>query len=164
MPAHATRPARARDLDLLVRVEQLVATRPATADALAADLRRADRRWIVAVDGDATVGAGCVADLAGDAHVLSVGVLPGHRRRGVGATLVTELLRVAVDELGCARATLEVRASDVAARRLYGRCGFTEVGIRPGYYLDGEDAAVLWCDDPTGASAATTTRSPEATA
>jgi ribosomal-protein-alanine N-acetyltransferase len=50
--------------------------------------------------------------------------------------------------LGARNATLEVRLSNVAARRLYERFGFRPVGVRPRYYTDnGEDALIMTTDD-----------------
>jgi ribosomal-protein-alanine acetyltransferase len=144
----ATRPATPADLPAIVAVERrapAVGWSPAT---FAAELVRGDRRWVVAEVDGVVVGVGGVADLAGDAHVLTVAVVPDARRRGAATTLVHHLVALAVEELGCARITLEVRRSNAAARALYAGCGFGEVGVRPGYYADGEDAVVLWCDDP----------------
>jgi [ribosomal protein S18]-alanine N-acetyltransferase len=144
----ATRPATPADLPAIVAVARLapaVGWSPAT---FAAELARADRRWVVAEVDGVVVGAGGVADLAGDAHVLTVAVVPEARRRGTATRLVRHLVAVAVEELGSARITLEVRRSNAAARALYAGCGFGEAGVRPGYYADGEDAVVLWCDDP----------------
>jgi ribosomal-protein-alanine acetyltransferase len=146
------RSATATDLAAIVAVDRAsgaVGWSPAT---FADELARPDRRWLVTeIDGQ-VVGVAGVADLAGDAHVLAVGVLPAARRRGIATGLVRGLLRAAIDDLGSVRVTLEVRRSNAAARALYARCGFAEVGVRPGYYADGEDAVVLWCDDPTTSS------------
>ena len=50
-------------------------------------------------------------------------------------------------ELGARRATLEVRASNTGARRLYERLGFYVAGSRPSYYSSPvEDALILWRD------------------
>jgi len=55
-------------------------------------------------------------------------------------------------ELGARRATLEVRASNAQARRLYERLGFYVAGTRRNYYTNPvEDALILWRDDPNSA-------------
>ncbi|MTV27231.1 ribosomal-protein-alanine N-acetyltransferase [Nitriliruptoraceae bacterium ZYF776] len=122
--------------------------RPWSAETFAAELARDDRRYLVGrVDGRA-VGFAGVADLAGDAHVMSLAVAPAARGRGHARVLLAALLAAARDELRAHRATLEVRESNLAARTLYRRAGFVESGRRPGYYGDdGEAAVVLWCDD-----------------
>lgn len=76
------------------------------------------------------------------AHVVTVAVDPQKQRNGYGSLLVRELLRIAEDE-GMEDATLEVRASNAAARALYAKFGFYEVGIRKQYYLDNKEDAVI---------------------
>jgi ribosomal-protein-alanine N-acetyltransferase len=78
-----------------------------------------------------------------EAHITTFAVLPAYRRRGCGGRLLCELLDLAV-ALGATVATLEVRLSNTAARRLYQRFGFRPVGVRPRYYSDnGEDALIM---------------------
>jgi [ribosomal protein S18]-alanine N-acetyltransferase len=75
-------------------------------------------------------------------HVLAVAVAPARRRRGLGRALLDEALRRAARE-GLREVQLEVRAGNAAARVLYAGLGFAEVGRRPRYYRDGEDALLL---------------------
>ena len=85
---------------------------------------------------------------AGEAEVLQVAVDPRRRRRGAGRRLVRAGEAAAI-EGGAQRCFLEVRAGNEAARALYAAGGYREVGRRPGYYRDGEDALVLERDlDP----------------
>ena len=77
------------------------------------------------------------------AHIVTVAVEPSVRRSGYGSLLVLALLNIA-SAAGMSDATLEVRASNVAARALYARHGFFEVGERRRYYADnGEDAVIM---------------------
>ncbi|MDR1412592.1 MAG: tRNA (adenosine(37)-N6)-threonylcarbamoyltransferase complex dimerization subunit type 1 TsaB, partial [Actinomycetes bacterium] len=78
---------------------------------------------------------GCVgaADLAGELNVLMLAVASGERRRGVARALLDLLLEQA-RERRIASATLEVRADNEAAIRLYRSAGFTQTGRRTGYY------------------------------
>jgi [ribosomal protein S18]-alanine N-acetyltransferase len=145
--ATSIRTATVEDLPAIVAVDRATGAVGWSPAAFAEDLARADRRWLVAEDAT-VVGVGAVADLAGDAHVLTVAVDPVARRRGTAAALVRQLVAAAVSELGSRRVTLEVRRTNTAARALYAGCGFVEGGVRPGYYADGEDAVVLWCEHP----------------
>jgi ribosomal-protein-alanine N-acetyltransferase len=78
-----------------------------------------------------------------EAHVTTFAVLPAYRRRGIGGRLLSELIELAA-QLGATVVTLEVRLSNGAARRLYQQFGFRPVGVRPRYYSDnGEDALIL---------------------
>ena len=81
-----------------------------------------------------------------EAHVTTFAVDPAWRRRGVGERLLLALLDVSVARRA-REATLEVRLSNMAARRLYEKYGFRPVGIRPRYYSDnGEDALIMTTD------------------
>ncbi len=91
----------------------------------------------VARAADAVVGYLDVRRISDEAHVLAVGVDPAHRRRGVA----TRLLSAALADVQIVH--LEVRVSNLPARRLYAVLGFEEVGVRSGYYADGEDAVLL---------------------
>ena len=87
-----------------------------------------------------------------EAHVVTVGVRRDHRGRGIG-----ELLLIGAIEQALARgsrvATLEVRVSNRVARNLYEKYGFTERGIRKGYYSDDREDAAIMTTDPISTSA-----------
>lgn len=79
-------------------------------------------------------------------HVLNVATAPQHRRRGVARVVMEEALARARAR-ACSLATLEVRRSNEAAIQLYKSFGFRPVGVRPNYYVDeGEDAIVMVLD------------------
>ncbi len=81
-----------------------------------------------------------------EAHVTTFAVDPAWRRRGVGERMLLALLDVSVARRA-REATLEVRLSNMAARRLYEKYGFRPVGVRPRYYSDnGEDALIMTTD------------------
>ena len=76
------------------------------------------------------------------AEVLTVGVIPAARRRGIGRRLLRALLTEA-SARGAREAFLEVRVDNLAARRLYAADGFAQVGRRRGYYDAGRVDAVV---------------------
>jgi len=81
--------------------------------------------------------------MAGEAHISTIAVRPEWRRQGIGELVLVAMLEQAV-ELGADLATLEVRVSNVAAQSLYQKYGFAKVGLRPHYYSDrGEDALIM---------------------
>lgn len=81
--------------------------------------------------------------MVGEAHIVTVAVLPEEQRKGFGRAVVHALVELARDE-GMEVATLEVRVSNQAARALYREYGFYEVGTRKRYYSDnGEDAVIM---------------------
>jgi len=77
-------------------------------------------------------------------HVMNVAVAPERRRRGVASNLISRLLAEAGRELPF---TLEVRVSNRDAIAMYEKLGFRSAGVRPRYYQDnGEDALIMWLD------------------
>ena len=102
--------------------------------------------YLVVRAGHETVGYGGLWLMVDEAHVTTFAVLPEWRRRGVGGRLMVALMEVALD-LRARFMTLEVRLSNRPARELYGRFGFMPVGLRPRYYSDnGEDALIMTTD------------------
>lgn len=90
--------------------------------------------WRTGDDGRPVPVGFAVARLAADeAEVVSIGVAPAARRRGVGAALVADVMARAVAH-GAARIFLEVAEDNAAAIALYVSAGFEKVGRRPGYY------------------------------
>jgi ribosomal-protein-alanine N-acetyltransferase len=124
-----------RDIPRLAAAEtKLFADDAWSAETWWAELAARPRRAYVVLDGDDGVDGYAGLDLGGDvADVMTVAVVPGRRGRGLGDVLVGELLRRAVAG-GAAAVMLEVRADNVAARRLYERHGFEEVSVRRRYY------------------------------
>jgi [ribosomal protein S18]-alanine N-acetyltransferase len=98
----------------------------------------------LALVGDQPVGLVIVLAVATEAEILTLAVLPKFRRRG----MASRLLAWAIDRLsgsGSQRLLLEVAEDNVAARALYGKLGFAQVGHRPSYYrrLAGTAAAMV---------------------
>ena len=97
----------------------------------------------VAKDNGACVGYAGFWNVSGEGDVTNVAVLPEYRRRGVGSSLVAEMVKTA-ENLNLELLTLEVRKSNVAAQRLYEKFGFEILGERKRYYSDnGEDAYIM---------------------
>ena len=80
--------------------------------------------------------------MSGEAHITSIAVGEEHRYRGIGELLLISLVDLAI-ELDARAITLEVRASNTAAQRLYSKYGFIQVGLRRGYYTDNREDGVL---------------------
>ena len=77
-----------------------------------------------------------------EAEILTLAVHPDARRSGAGRALM-DAMDATLEKAGAARVFLEVSVLNAAARALYERCGFAQVGLRRGYYGDGTDALVL---------------------
>jgi ribosomal-protein-alanine N-acetyltransferase len=103
-------------------------------------------RYLVVKAGEETVAYAGIWLMVDEAHVTTFAVMPAWRRQGIGGYLMSGLMRLARD-VGAGVATLEVRISNEAARSLYQRFGFRPVGLRPRYYSDnGEDALIMTSD------------------
>lgn len=81
-----------------------------------------------------------------EAHVTNVAVESAFRGRGFGEAMMNGLMERARAQ-GCRRMTLEVRRGNLVAQNLYRKLGFSQLGIRKGYYTDThEDAFIMWRD------------------
>jgi ribosomal-protein-alanine N-acetyltransferase len=103
------------------------------------------RRYLVAEDGQQEmIGyAGMLFSGGPEAEVLTLAVHPDHWGKGAGTTLLGALVSEARDRR-CTEVFLEVREDNPRARNLYKRHGFTEIGVRRGYYQPaGVDAIVM---------------------
>lgn len=88
------------------------------------------------------VGYAAAWTIGDEGEITRVAVLESQRARGIGQALLQHIQKECVQR-GAKLLFLEVREGNAAARRLYARCGWLEVGRRKGYYQDGEDALVL---------------------
>ncbi len=90
--------------------------------------------------------------MADEAHLTNIAVRASHRGQGIGELLLLSTIELSVEK-NAQVITLEVRPSSTAARALYSKYGFTEVGVRHGYYYDTkEDALLMTTDQITSAS------------
>lgn len=149
-PWHITTLASERELDDIIRIEGLSFRNPWTREMYLSELEHRDvSAFYIARDavGEA-VGFIAVWRVLDELHINNLAVLPEHRRAGVASALLTRALADAAGR-GATRATLEVRASNQPALRLYERFGFTVTAVRRGYYSQPEeDALVLWREAP----------------
>jgi len=108
--------------------------------------------YLVGLIGGEVVAYGGIWLMVDEAHITTFAVHPRYRRRRIGERLLLSLLDLSVDR-HAREATLEVRLSNLAARRLYEKYGFRPVGIRPRYYSDnGEDALIMTTEPLAGAT------------
>ncbi|MDI3279959.1 MAG: ribosomal protein S18-alanine N-acetyltransferase [Bacillota bacterium] len=136
------------DLDQVLTIEERSFPTPWTRQAFASELCENERAlYLVAVEKGKVVGYVGMWLVLDEAHVTTLAVHPDRRRVGIGRRLLREAMHWA-RERGSRRMTLEVRVSNLGAQRLYQEEGFRRVGIRPGYYQDNdEDAVIMWKED-----------------
>lgn len=138
------RPGEPADVLAVDRIERASFDDPWSRSLLLQELVPSALRLPLVAECDGEVAGYLMAWRSGDElHILNVAVDPARRRRGVGAALLTAAL-AAARRGGLTEVTLEVRVANRPALALYHSYGFRDVGLRPGYYADtGEDALIL---------------------
>ena len=101
----------------------------------------ASRSWVAETEGR-VVAMLVLWSIVDEAHVATIAVHPDYRRQGIGEQILLHALLAARNE-GARRAFLEVRAGNTAAQAMYKKYGFVVDGIRPRYYKDNNEDAVL---------------------
>jgi ribosomal-protein-alanine N-acetyltransferase len=120
---------------------------PWDAESLGRILALAGAFGCLAWQGDTPAGFVLARDLGGEVEILSLGVLPQCRRRGIGRALLLSVVAEAERRLA-GSLVLEVATENEAARQLYSAFGFIQVGRRPRYYRRSggrADALILRC-------------------
>lgn len=136
------REMREADLATIVEIENISFSTPWSSYSFKKEIYKPYSIPKVAVINNRIVGYICVERIIDEAHILNLAVHPDFRKMGIGSLLVSNIL----DELrttGCRYVYLEVRASNVAAKKLYERFGFEVVGIRKHYYIRPEEDAYV---------------------
>ena len=142
MRDYAILDAAARHLPQVERLEQRCFSVPWTEAQLRAQLPDDRHVFLVAERGDEVLGYVGLMHVLDEGYISNVAVSPDCRRQGIGAALIAELTRRA-GRLELAFLTLEARASNAPAIRLYEKMGFRQVGRRKRYYQRPEEDAVL---------------------
>jgi ribosomal-protein-alanine N-acetyltransferase len=109
-------------------------------------------RCLVAEAGDGRIAAMIVSwMIADELHIATFATAPEFRRQGIGSLLLTEALADA-RRTGARRAFLEVRSSNAAAQDMYRKFGFAVTGLRPRYYRDNAEDAILMTLEQLGSA------------
>ena len=140
------RPMHRGDVAAVAAMEEILFGAEAWSPELLATEMAADpasRYYIVADDDGVVAGYGGLLAQRGQADVLTLAVAAHRWGEGIGGALLDGLLTEAARR-GCTAVFLEVRVDNDRAQRLYRRRGFTDIGIRRGYYQpSGTDALVM---------------------
>ena len=140
---------RVEDVEQVLDIERLSFPLPWSRESFIREICEIDnsRLMVVAEDEEARAGVmgyACWWEVADECHITNFAVAPAHRRKGVADVLLGRVLEDAKGR-GLLRATLEVRLGNAAAIALYEKWGFTAAAMRPRYYPDNrEDALVMW--------------------
>jgi ribosomal-protein-alanine N-acetyltransferase len=137
------------DIDPVLAIDQASFALPWTKRSYRYDLtqNKAARMWVAEsrIKGNtgAVIGMVVLWIILDEAHIGTIAVHPSFRRQGIGRMMLEKALGDALED-GVKIATLEVRRSNQIAQLMYTNLGFSIVGVRPRYYKDnGEDALLM---------------------
>jgi ribosomal-protein-alanine N-acetyltransferase len=132
------------DLPAVISIERRSFPTPWSLAMFVLELSKPSGICLAATDGDELLGYLVCSRYDQVWHLMNVAVAPERRRVGVARRLISTLVEEGGRRLPF---TLEVRVSNQAAIAMYERLGFRSAGVRPRYYQDnGEDALIMWLD------------------
>ena len=140
------RPLRPEDLPRIERIERQTMPSPWSEAVLREETRAANGFALVAACGEAVCGYAFFRTILPESELLHLVVAPEWRQQQVATTLLDQAMAGLAGQ-GCTVCFLEVRASNVAALRLYARTGFRQTGTRKHYYSQPVEDALLLTRD-----------------
>lgn len=144
MPDLIIRQMDRQDLEAVHSIECASFITPWSYQALKGELKNKLAYYCVLELDEQVVGYAGMWLVFDEAHVTNVAVAPSKRRNGFGKMIMEHMIDTARAK-GAEAMTLEVRQFNSAAQTLYFGMDFVQYGIRPGYYSDTrEDALILW--------------------
>lgn len=135
------------DLKRIMEIEHASFSAPWSLHAFISELSENEyaRYFCLELDGQ-VIGYMGLWFILEEGHITNVAIAPDYRGQRKGEILMRSVMQMMRQE-GMERMTLEVRASNTVARKLYERLGFGAAGVRKGYYSDNrEDAVIMWLD------------------
>ncbi|SKB87822.1 ribosomal-protein-alanine N-acetyltransferase [Lachnospiraceae bacterium] len=100
--------------------------------------------YLVVYEGEKLIGSCGLRNMCGDGEITNVMIVPNERKKGIGEKMLLELMS-RTKEIGVREFTLEVRSQNMPAIGLYKKLGFVEEGMRPKFYTDpSDDAVIMW--------------------
>jgi len=133
------------DLDGISRIEQSSFTVPWSYESFRNELTQNHFAYYLVLEINGVLaGYGGMWIIVDEAHITNIAISPEYRGQRWGEKLLAAMKLHAYRQ-GAKAMTLEVRVSNTIAQRLYYKFGFKKKGIRPNYYSDnGEDAMIMW--------------------
>ena len=144
-PSISFRPMASDDIPIVLDIERRTYPQPWSEGVFRDELSQENRVYLVAEAEGGMIGFAGLLLVEDDAHVTTLAVESTARQRGIGTRLMLELIAAGL-ERGARNLTLEVRATNEGAQRLYSRFGMAAVGVRKHYYRD-DDAVIMWVTD-----------------
>ena len=133
------------DIDDIVKIEEEVFSTPWSRDAFLIEMKENKLAKYMVIEIDKRVVAyGGIWLILNEGHITNIAVKEGFRGQGLGGKIVEALIYYCKLK-NIESMTLEVRKSNLVAQNLYKKYGFVDCGIRPSYYQDNnEDAIIMW--------------------
>src|SRR5688572_19294186 len=132
------------DLPAVIAIERRSFPTPWSLAMFVLELSKPSGICLAATESDELLGYLVCSRYEDAWHLMNVAVAPHRRRVGIATRLIDRLFELAGED---AQITLEVRVSNRSAIAMYERFGFRPAGIRPRYYHDnGEDALIMWLE------------------
>ena len=136
--------AKSSDLDDIYDLDVQTFAMPWSKEALSYDILENDNAFVIVAEYEGEfAGYADIWTVLDEADLNSIAVRVDFRRKGIGDAIMLAMTEM-LSANGVATINLEVRVSNMPAIKLYKKYGFKECGVRPGYYLDnGEDALIM---------------------
>ena len=136
--------ATAQHLAQIVQIETQSFADPWSDTLLRQMVSSPDVLFNVALLDGRVVGYIVLRTIQDEAEIYNLAIVPVARRQGIARQLLQNTLCM-INGAGVCAVYLEVRAKNIAAIQLYQAAGFAQVGVRPGYYTNPADDAILMC-------------------
>jgi len=133
-------------LDQILEIEERAFRSPWSIKAFKSEIKNpASNLWAL-TSGNTLLGYVCFWMFDSEIQIINIAVHPDKRGQHLGCHLLMEIIETSISH-GMRNIWLEVRPSNLAAKRLYRKFGFQEVGCRPRYYTDTNEDAILMALD-----------------
>lgn len=141
------RPAAPSDAPGIAELEIETSGHPWSKESILHDITESNIAVVISAElDDKLVGYADVWNIAGEGQLNNIAVTGAARGNHIGQKMM-EYLFDALRESGATEMSLEARVSNTPARRMYEKLGFVNLGIRPGYYEDNGEDAVIYRKD-----------------
>ena len=133
------------DIPRAIHIERLSFPYPWSSNIFSVELEKKDFAFYYVMEyRHSLVAYGGYWKIRNEAHLITFAVHPSFRRKGLGSRLLQYLFKE-IEKQNLDKVTLEVRSSNSSAQNFYQEFGFKRIAIRPQYYIDtDEDAIVYW--------------------
>ena len=132
----------AADIPFAAEIERLCFVHPWSEQSINEEMSKENSVFLMAFEDETPIGYVGLSTILDEGYMGNLGVIEKYRRKGIGRALMNELINEC-KAMDSAFVTLEVRASNTPAVKLYESLGFTEAGRRKNYYKEPLEDAIL---------------------